>query len=313
MSIGITSVGIYLPEKILTNDHLSKIVDTNDEWITTRTGIKTRHISAENETTSSMSIKASIQALEKAGLDAKDIDFVVCSTTTPDQRFPSTATTVQAALGMKQVPAFDMGAVCGGFIYTLATAEAYIKANFAKKVLCICTERMSSIIDWTDRNTCILFGDAGTAYIVEEDSPKNTILQTVVGGDGNYKHLLYSEEKEGCHFLRMDGTGVFKQAIRIMTEQVYLVCEKAGKKVSDIDLLIPHQANYRIILGVAQRLGLDEKKAYTNLEYYGNTSAATIPLALNDAENQGRIKKGSLIATVALGGGFTWGASLIQY
>ncbi|MGL4561254.1 MAG: beta-ketoacyl-ACP synthase III [Brevinema sp.] len=313
MKVGISSVGAYTPEKVLTNNDLSKIVDTNDEWITTRTGIKERRIIAEGESNFDIAFKAAQDAFQKSTTTPQEIDIIICATVTADQRFPSTASLVQEALGIPNIPAYDMGPACGGFIYTLATAEAYIKSGFAKKVLCLCPERMSTITDWKDRNTCVLFGDGAGAFIVEENSPVSTILYTSFGGDGIYKDLLKTEEIDGKSFLRMDGAKVFKQAVRIMDEQVRLVCEKAGKSISDIDLLIPHQANERIITSVGDRLGLSPEKAYMNLSRYGNTSSATIPLALVDAQKEGRLKPGMLVATVALGGGFTWGASLIQF
>lgn len=313
MRVGITAIGSYVPEKILTNDDLSKLVDTNDEWITTRTGIKERHIIAENETNADIALKAAKNALEKTNINPQEIDLIVCATATPDHRFPSTAAIVQAELGIPNIPAFDMGPACSGFIYTLATAEAYIKSGFAKKILCLCPERMSTIVDWSDRNTCVLFGDGAGAFIVEENSPVSTVLATIFGGDGIYKEFLKTENINGQHFLRMDGAKVFKQAVRIMDEQVRLVCEKTGKTLQDIDLLVPHQANIRIIEAVGERLGIPQEKCYVNVQRYGNTSGATIPLALDDAQKEGVLKEGMLVATVAMGGGFTWGASLIQF
>ncbi|MGL4366969.1 MAG: beta-ketoacyl-ACP synthase III [Brevinemataceae bacterium] len=312
MNIGITGFGIFVPEKIVTNHELSKTVDTNDEWIVQRTGIKKRHI-AQNQTTSEMAVNASVEALKNAGIDSLEIDFVICSTGTPEYRFPSTAAVVQDELNIPPCPSFDMSPACGGFVYVLSAAEAYIKSGFAKKVLCICSERMSSIVDWSDRNTCVLFGDAAAAFVVEADSPKTQILQTIIGGDGAYKFLLYTEEVDHQFYLRMDGSAVFKHALKVMEQQVREVCAKAGKKIEDIDLLVPHQANIRIIEGVAKRLDLPLEKAFINVDQYANTSSATIPLALYDAEMQGIIQPGMLVAVAAIGGGFTWGASLIQY
>lgn len=313
MSIGITNIGVYVPTKILTNDDLAQIVDTNDEWIYTRTGIKQRHIAEKSESTVDMAVKSSLDLVQKTNVNPNEIDFIICSTITHDIAFPSVAALVQKELAIPGIPAFDMNTACGGFLYLLATAEAYIKAGFAKKVLCICAEKLSDIVDWTDRNTCVLFGDAAASFIVEENATKTSIIQTVIGGDGVYGDLLKAENVNGKQVIRMDGLGVFKQAVRIMEEQVRLVCKKAGKKIEDIDLLVPHQANARIMSAVAERLGLPVEKTYMNVASYGNTSCVTIPLALSDAEKEGVLKSGMLVACPALGGGFTWGASLIQY
>ncbi|MGL4388652.1 MAG: beta-ketoacyl-ACP synthase III [Brevinema sp.] len=312
MKVGISGVGTYIPEKILTNHDLSKIVDTNDEWITTRTGIKERHI-IDGESNADIAVKAAQDLFAKINCNPKDIDMIICATATADNRFPSTAALVQYALDIPSAPVFDISTACSGFIYALVTAEAYIKSGMVKKVLCLCPERMSTIVDWADRNTCVLFGDAAGAFLVEENSSVSTILSSSLGGDGVFADILKTEEVNGKQTIRMEGVKVFKQAVRIMDEQVRLVCEKAGKTIEDINLLIPHQANERIITAVGERLGLDPQKAYINLSRYGNTSSATIPLAMADAQKEGRIKVGTLIATVALGGGFTWGASLIQY
>ena len=309
MGIGINKIGIYVPKNVKTNEDLSKIVDTTDEWIVSRTGIKTRYIADPGETTLDMALAASRKALENT--DPNSIDLIVCSTVTPDFRFPSIAALVQKELNIPGIPAFDIGPACAGFIYVLTAAEAYIKSGFARKVLCITAERLSSITDWTDRNTCVLFGDAATAFVVE-DSGQHKIIKTVFGGDGAFGDLLYAKETNGECFIRMDGTAVFKQAVRIMDEQIRNVCSQAGVNLEDIDLLVPHQANLRIIQAVGERLGL-EKKAFVDVDKYANTSSCTIPLALADAETQGILKKDMLVATVALGGGFTWGAGLIRW
>lgn len=313
MALGISHIGVYTPEKILTNDDLSKFVDTNDEWISTRTGMKERHIAAENETTVDMAISAVKNLLQKSSIDIQDIDFIICSTVTHDISFPSVAALVQREFGIPNIPSFDMGPACGGFVYLLATAESFIKSGLAKKVLCICSEKMSDLINWEDRNTCVLFGDAAAAFIVEENPKTCEIIHTVIGGDGAFANLLYMENNNNKKQLGMDGTGVFKQAVRIMDEQVRKVCEQANKSLDDIDVLIPHQANARIIASVGERLKIPAEKAYINLQKYGNTSSVTIPLALVDAIDDGIIKKGSLVASPALGGGFTWGATLLQF
>lgn len=313
MAIGISHIGVYAPKKIVTNDDLAKFVDTNDEWISTRTGIKQRHIAEENETTFDMAMSAVNNMLKDSSINTKDIDLIICSTVTHTVSFPSVAALVQKELQIPGIPAFDMGPACGGFVYLLATAEAFVKSGTAKKVLCICAEKLSDIVNWEDRNTCVLFGDASAAFIVEEGGQFCEIVNTVMGGDGVYSDLLYMEKKDNKKYIAMDGMGVFKQAVRIMDEQVRAVCEKSNKSIEDIDVLIPHQANARIISSVGERLNIPAEKAYVNIHKFGNTSSVTIPLAIMDAKADGVIKKGSLVACPALGGGFTWGATLLQF
>lgn len=314
MSIGISCIGTYVPPKIMTNNDLAQIVDTNDEWIYTRTGIRERHIADKEESTFNMAMKAVQDCLQKSKTDPKEIDFIICSTITHESRFPSVAALIQKELKIPSIPNFDMSPTCAGFIYLLATAESFIKAGFAKKVLCVSSEKLSTLTDWTDRNTCVLFGDAAAAVIVEDNLSFPQILKTIIGGEGEQSEALYSERQEdGSQFMRMDGAKVFKIAVRNMEEQVRLVCEKTNKSIDDIDLLIPHQANARIMQAVAERLGVPAEKTYMNIHRYGNTSSATIPLAISDALKEGILKPGMLVATPALGGGFTWGASLIQF
>ena len=311
MKIGISHIGIYVPEKILTNEDISKMVDTNDEWIFSRTGIKQRHIARKDETTTDMAIASVKNLIAKSSLDIQDVDFIICSTVTNEQQFPSVATLVQKEFKIPNIPTFDVGPACAGFVYVLAIAESFVKSGLAKKVLCICSEKFSDLVDWTDRNTCILFGDASAAFIVEENPETCTILNTIIGGDGAYNESLQTIKQEnGEHFVQMEGTTVFKSAVRIMDEQVRTVCEKSNKSLEEVDLLIPHQANARIMTSVADRLGI---KAYMNVQNYGNTSSATIPLALFDAMKEGVITKGDLVVSPALGGGFTWGATLLQF
>ena len=314
MSIGISGLGTYAPKKIVTNDDLSKLVDTNDEWIYSRTGIRQRHVAEGEEDTLYMALEASKVAIQDANINPQDIDFIICSTVTREYAFPSVAALVQKALEIPSIPAFDMGPACGGFAYVLATAESYVKSGLAKKVLCICSEKLSDIIDWTDRNTCVLFGDAAGAVIIEENPSQATILKTIIGGDGAYGELLRMEKiGDKPPVVRMDGMGVFKSAIRIMDEQVREVCASAGKTIEDIDLLIPHQANARIMSAVAERLGIPVEKTYMNVAHYGNTSSVSVLLALADAKKEGILKEGMLVACPVLGAGFTWGASLLQY
>ena len=311
MKIGISHIGVYVPEKIITNEDISKIVDTNDEWIFSRTGIKQRHVARKDETTADMAIASVKDLISKSNINIQDVDFIICSTVTNEQQFPSVASLVQKEFKISNIPCFDIGPACAGFVYVLAIAESFVKSGLAKKILCICSEKFSDLVDWTDRNTCILFGDAATAFIVEENPETCTILNTIIGGDGVYSELLRTEKQEtGEHSVKMDGTGVFKLAVRVMDEQVRTVCEKSNKRLEEIDLLIPHQANARIMTSVAERLGI---KAYMNVHNYGNTSSATIPLALSDAMKEGVITKGNLVVSPALGGGFTWGATLLQF
>lgn len=313
MGIGIKGFSSYKPEKIITNLDLEKMVSTTDEWIYTRTGIKERRIAADDETTVDMAFKVTESLFSRLGSKIEDLGMIMCATTTHTKKFPSVAALVQERLGIPNIAAFDIGAACGGFVYLLALAESVIKGGFAKKVLCLCPEKMSSIVDWADRNVCVLFGDAAGAFLVEESENNHEILATVIGGDGAYKDLLYADQV-GDHFLiRMKGAQVFRKAVEIMSNQVEMVCEKAGKSILDIDLLIPHQANIRIISSVADRLNFPMEKIFVNVESYGNTSSATIPLAFDDAIKAGVLKEGMLVATPAIGGGFTWGASLIRY
>lgn len=311
LKIGISNIGIYLPEKIVTNDDLSKTVATNDEWISTRTGIKQRHIARKDETTVDMAVASINDLIIKSDLNIQDIDFIICSTVTNEQKFPSIATLIQKELKTPNIPTFDIGPACTGFVYLLAIAESFIKSGLAKKILCVCSEKFSDIVDWSDRNTCVLFGDAAAAFIVEENPTTCTILNTNIGGDGVYSELLRTKQQEnGKHFIKMDGTSVFKLAVRIMDEQVRKICEKSNKSLDDVDLLIPHQANARIMVAVAERLGIEP---FMNVQNYGNTSSVTIPLALVDAMKLGIITKGQLVVSPALGGGFTWGATLLQF
>jgi len=312
----ITACGSYLPEKVLTNDELSKMVDTSDEWIQKRTGIKSRHIAAKGERTSDLATKAAEAALKQAGLTGKDIDAIFLATTTPDQSFPATAVTVQDNLGMGDKGfGFDIQAVCSGFIYALATADNFIKAGQLKRALVIGAEKFTSLLDWTDRGTCVLFGDGAGAVILEVDnSGKGTkedrgILSTHLHSEGATRGLLYAD-KGGT--VQMNGKEVFRHAVARMGEVVAEALEANGITSSEIKYLVPHQANKRIIDATAQKLNLPPEKVVLTLEEHGNTSAASIPLALDSAVRDGRIGKGDLILVEALGGGLTWGAALIR-
>ena len=318
----IKGVGTALPTRVMTNADISKIVDTSHEWIVERTGIHARHIAGEGETTRSLAVAASRNALNDAGMTAADIDLVVLATSTPDNTFPATATMVQADLGITRGAAFDLQAVCSGFIYALSTADALIRTGQAKGVLVIGSETFSRILDWTDRATCVLFGDGAGAFVLSAELGQGNnndqgILRNKMRSDGRYKDKLYvdggpSTTKTVGH-LRMEGREVFKHAVTNLASIVDEVLIEANMKPSEIDWVVPHQANRRILEGVAKKLGIDENKIVMTLAQHGNTSAASIPLAFDAALKDGRIKRGQMILMEAMGGGFTWGATLARY
>ncbi len=312
MGIKIVSTGSYLPDKVLTNFDLERMVDTSDEWITTRTGIRERRIS-EVETTSDMATEAAVRALGESS--PEEVELIVVATATPDAFFPSTACKVQAKIENKGAIAFDVSAACTGFIYGLYVADSIMRSKGVSKALVIGAERFSKIVNWKDRSTCILFGDgAGAVYL--ESSEEEGILGFDLGADGSYGELLavpsIGSNEEFPYYVRMKGNEVFKVAVRTMVDSALRVLEKTGLSPKDISLLIPHQANLRIIRAVAERLGLPEEKVFVNLDKYGNTSAASIPIALDEALRSGRLKKGELALLVAFGGGFTWGSCVIK-
>ncbi len=318
----IRGVGAYLPERIMTNADMSRIVDTTDEWITERTGIKQRHIAADGELTSDLGIAAAKQALVRAGIDPVDIDLVICATATPDRTFPATAVRIQAGLGITNGAAFDIQAVCSGFVYGLTTADAFLKTGQFKRALVIGAETFSRILDWTDRGTCVLFGDGAGAVVLEAQPQLGTredrgIIATRIRSDGRFEDLLYVDGGPGSTktvgHLRMNGREVFRHAV----QKIYGVIEETlvatGYTADEIDLYVPHQANQRILDGIARKLGVDPNKIVITLAKHGNTSAASIPLALNQAFEEHRVKEGSLILMEAMGGGFTWGAVLARW
>jgi 3-oxoacyl-[acyl-carrier-protein] synthase-3 len=311
----IRSTGAYLPEKILTNADLEKIVDTTDEWIVQRSGIKARHIAAENETTGDMAIKAAKNALDRANLSASDIDGVIVATTTPDRIFPSVAVKVQAELGVPPGPAFDIQAVCTGFVYALSIASAMIERGQVRRLLVIGAEKMSSIIDWSDRTTCVLFADGAACVILEAGQGDGIIkdrglISTHLYANGAQRDLLYAE-RGGT--LKMQGKEVFKYAVNYMASVVEEALEANNLKPGDIDWLVPHQANIRIIESTAEKLGVSMDKVIVTIDRHGNTSAASIPLALHEGVADGRIKPGQLVLMEAMGGGFTWGSGLVRF
>ncbi len=313
----IVGTGKYLPERILTNADLEKMVETTDEWIRSRTGIEHRHIAADDEATSDLAYKACLAALEDAGLVPNDIDLVVVGTTTPDLIFPNVACLVQEKLKIKACPAFSLEAACSGFLYGLVVADQFIRLGQAQRALVIGAETMSRIIDWTDRETCVLFGDGAGAVILEA-SERPGILYSTLGADGRYRDLLYASsgvslrQRDGAA-LRMKGNEVFKVAVKTLENLVDDVVEKNGLEKGQIDWLIPHQANIRIISATAKRLELPMERVIMTVAEHGNTSAASVPMALDTAIRDGRVKRGDLLLLEAFGGGFTWGASLIRY
>ncbi len=312
MGVRLVSTGSYLPDRVLSNFDLEKMVDTSDHWITTRTGIKERRIS-QGETTSDMATEAAFRALSSTS--PEEVELIVVATATPDAFFPSTACKVQSKLGNRKAVAFDVSAACTGFIYALYVADSILRSKDKKNALVIGAERFSKIVNWEDRSTCILFGDgAGAVYL--ETSEDEGILAFDLGADGSYGEFLFvpsvGSNEDFPFFVKMKGNEVFKVAVRTMVESAKRALEKASLKAEDLSLLIPHQANLRIISAVAQRLNIPQEKVFVNLDKYGNTSAASIPIALDEALRQGKLKKGDLVLLVAFGGGFTWGSCVIK-
>ena len=314
----IVGTGSYLPEKVLTNRDLEKLVDTSDEWIFSRTGIRQRHVAAEQENTSDLALAASRRALDAAGLTPADIDLIIVATTTSDMVFPSTACILQAKLGIKNCPAFDMQAVCSGFVYALATADQLMKSGQYRNALVVGAEVYSRILDWKDRSTCVLFGDgAGAVVLTRDDKPG--ILASRLHADGSYAHILSVPgsvsrgEIAGRPLLQMEGNAVFKLAVKVLSEVAEETLEAAGMTKSQIDWLIPHQANIRIIQSTAKKLGLGMERVVATVERHANTSAASVPLALDEAVRDGRIREGQNVLLEGVGGGFTWGAVLVRW
>lgn len=323
--VGILATGKYVPEKILTNADLEKMVETNDEWIVTRTGMKERHIAREDEASSDLAYGASLIALQKAGISPEQLDLIIVATITPDSMFPSTACILQERLGAKKAAAFDLSAACSGFIYGLANASNFIAMGTYKYALVVGAECLSKITDYTDRNTCILFGDGAGAVVLGEVPEGRGFLSFELGADGAGGPLLklagggsrlpssLSTIENKQHYIYMAGSEVFKFAVRIMGNAAEEALRKAGLAKEDIDLLVPHQANIRIIQSAVNRLNLPESKCMINLHKYGNVSAASIPLALAEADEEGRLKAGDVVVLVGFGGGLTWGASALRW
>jgi 3-oxoacyl-[acyl-carrier-protein] synthase III len=319
----IRGVGGYLPETTLTNaDLAARGIETSDEWIVQRTGIRERHVAAEGEYTSDLAVKAAQQALERAGMTPADIDLIIVATTTPDYTFPATAAIVQKKLGMHHGVAFDLQAVCSGFVFGVATADSYLKTGLAKRALVIGAETFTRILDWSDRTTCVLFGDGAGAIVMEaihvlDDAPERGVLASSLRSDGHHWDKLYTKGGPsttlGMGFVHMEGKEVFRHAVGMITDVVRDVFETTGYGVNDLDWFVPHQANKRIIDGAGQKLGIPPEKVVITVDRHANTSAASVPLALNEAFTDGRIKTGDLVMLEAMGGGFTWGASLIRW
>ncbi len=313
-----------MPKRVLTNRDLEKMVNTSDEWITTRTGIKERRVADKNEATSDLGLKAALDALKDAKIKARDIDLIITATITPDTQFPSTSSIIQSRLGAKKAACFDISAACSGFVYSLITAQQFIENGAFKNVLVIGAEKLSMAIDWTDRNTCVLFGDGAGAAVVS-GSKKPGILSTYMGGDGSLGNLLmvpaggsrlpasHETIDKKLHYLKMQGNEIFKLAVTAMTDAAKKVLLKAKLNINDIDCLITHQANARIILATGKKLGISPDKIFMNINKYGNTSSASIAIALCEAVRSKRIKRGDIVVLDAFGAGLAWGACVIKW
>lgn len=325
-SVIITGTGSYVPEKVVTNDDMAKIVETSDEWIRTRSGISERRFAAEDQSSSDLAVIAAERAIEAAGIERSEIDLLIVATMTPDMPFPSTACLVQSRLGLGNITAFDIQAACSGFIYALNTASNMVRSGAYKKALIIGAEKMSSILDFEDRTTCVLFGDAASAAILEPGEQEGVgILDNITGADGSNPELLYQPAGGSLHpasgdtvdarqhFIKMNGKEIFKLAVRVMGQVSSDILERHDYSTDEVAVVIPHQANMRIIDSLAKRMELPMAKFHNNLDRYGNTSAASVGLALDEAFRKGRIQSGDLILLVAFGAGLTWGATLIKW
>ncbi len=321
----VAGVGSYLPERVLTNAELEKIVETSDDWITSRTGIKERRIAAVNEYTSDLAAQAAQRALENAGMTADQIDLIIVATITPDMLFPSTACLVQQKIGAKRAVAFDIEAACSGFIFALEIAQQFVMSHTYDTVLVIGAEKLSSIIDWTDRNTCVLFGDGAGAAILQAKSGGHGLLTTCMGSDGSKGEMLcmpaggsrcpasVDSVASRLHYLRMDGKETFKNAVNAMLSAAQEALRRCNLEIGQIKCVIPHQANLRIVDAVGDRLGAKPEQVFINLHKYGNTSAASVAIALDEAVREGRVERGDLVLLIVFGAGLTWGAAVIEW
>lgn len=310
MNVGVLGIGHYAPENIMTNEDMEKIVDTNDEWIRTRTGIEERRIAGDDMDTSDMSYEAAKSALDDAGIKAEEIDLILVATVTPDTPFPSVSCIIQEKLGAKNAAAMDISAACSGFMYGLITAKQFIEKKAYKNILVVGSEKLSKIIDWTDRSTCVLLGDGAGAVVVGEVSEGKGILSFELGADGTGGKYLFQNEE---NYMEMNGREVFKFAVKQMPESSVHVIEKLGLNKEDVDYLVPHQANIRIMNAARERLGISEEKMATSIKRYGNNSSASIPIALSESIRDGKIKDNDLIVLVGFGGGLTWGAVAMRW
>jgi 3-oxoacyl-[acyl-carrier-protein] synthase-3 len=318
----IAGTGSYLPEKVLTNDDLAKLVDTSDEWITSRTGIRERHIAAEGETTGDLAYHAAVRALEAAGVEASELDLIVLGTTTPDLIFPSTACLIQHRLGANGCPAFDVNAACSGFVFALSVADQFIRSGAARTALVVGAETLTRMVDWTERTSCVLFGDGAGAVVLKADS-ETGILSTHLHADGGKKELLWNPVGVSVGFkpdepnvgvrINMTGNDVFKHAVKALDAIVEETLEANGMDRHEIDWLIPHQANLRIIEATAKRLDMPMERVIVTVDRHGNTSSGSVPLALDEAVRSGKVQRGQLLLLEAFGGGFTWGSALLRY
>ena len=324
-TVSITGVGSHVPSRVLTNADLEKMVETSDEWITTRTGIRERRIAAEGEATSDLAVEAARRAMESAGVTAAEIDLIIVATITPDMMFPSTACLVQHKLGAVRAAAFDIEAACSGFVYALDIASHFVQSHTYDTVLVIGAEKMSSVVDWTDRNTCVLFGDGAGAAVLQNRPQAHGLLTTCLGSDGGKAGLLElpgggsacpstaDSVSRRMHYLRMDGKETFKNAVNAMVSAANEAMERCGLTIDQIRCVIPHQANQRILTAVGERLGAGPDQVFVNVDRYGNTSAASVGIALDEAVRSGRIQRGDLVLLVVFGAGLTWGAAVIEW
>jgi 3-oxoacyl-[acyl-carrier-protein] synthase-3 len=324
-TVSIIGTGSYAPERIMTNAELEKMVETSDEWITSRTGIKERRIAADNEYTSDMASKAALRAMDNAAITAEEIDLIIVATVSPDMMFPATACWVQTKIGAKNAACFDVSAACSGFLYALEIAQQFITSCTYNTVLVIGADKLSSLVDWSDRNTCVLFGDGAGAAILRNRTDSHGVIATYMGSDGNYSDILYMPGG-GCkcpitpenvaqrlNTIKMNGRETYKQAVNSMFNAANVALNKAGLKIEDIACIIPHQANMRIIEGIADRLNVPMERFFINLDRFGNTSAAAVAMALDEANQTGRIKIGDYVLLVVFGGGLTWASSVVQW
>jgi 3-oxoacyl-[acyl-carrier-protein] synthase-3 len=324
-SVSIIGTGSYLPERVLTNAELAKMVDTSDEWITTRTGIKERRIAAKNEYTSDMAAKAAMAAIEQANITPDEIDLIIVATVSPDMFFPATACFVQRIIGAKRAACFDVSAACSGFLYAVEIAQQFITSSTYNTVLVIGADKLSNLVDWTDRNTCVLFGDGAGAAVLRSRAGSHGVITTYMGSDGDYADIL-SMPGGGCRFpitkenvdqrlntIKMSGKEVYKQAVNAMLTAAKVALEQSGLKTEDLACIIPHQANMRIIEAIAERMHVPVDRFFVNLNRYGNTSAAAIAIALDEANRTGRMKIGDYVLLLVFGGGLTWASSVVQW